>query len=77
MYTIFQYISLVYNYQSAMLHTLSRISVEADEFLRQLSIQLQVWKPVAQMLGLTDSDIDHIDSDVSSSCPGEKVYQTL
>ena len=60
-----------------LLDLLSRHSVEADEFLRQLAIQLPVWKPVAQMLGLTESDIDHIDYDVPSSCPGEKAYQAF
>ena len=60
-----------------MLNTLSRLSIEVDDFLRKLSIQLPVWKPVAQMLGLTDSDIDHIDSDISSSYPGEKAYQAF
>ena len=60
-----------------LLDTLSRHSVEADEFLRQLAITLPVWKPVAQMLGLTESDIDHIDYDVSSSYPGEKAYQAF
>ncbi|XP_065887612.1 uncharacterized protein [Dysidea avara] len=60
-----------------LLDILSRHSVEVDEFLRQLAIQLPVWKPVAQMLGLTDNDIDHIDYDVSSSYPGEKAYQAF
>jgi len=76
MYYIFS-VASASAYQSGMLHILSRISVEADEFLRQLAIMLPVWKPVAQMLGLTESDIDHIDYDVSSSYPGEKAYKTF
>ena len=60
-----------------MLNTLSRLSIEADDFLWQLSFRLPVWKPVAQMLGLTDSEIDHIDYDIPSSYPGEKAYQAF
>ncbi|XP_065888013.1 uncharacterized protein [Dysidea avara] len=63
--------------QPEMLHTLSRLSVEPNDFLQQLAYRLPVWKPVAQMLGLTESDIDHIDYDVLSSFPGEKAYQAF
>jgi len=74
---LFCILASAYDYQSETLQTLSYHSVEADEFLRQLAIQLPVWKPVAQMLGLTESDIDHIDYDVSSSHRGEKAYQAF
>ena len=50
--------------------------VKTDFFLQQLAYQLPVWQPVAQMLGLTASDIEHIEHDISNS-RGEKAYKAF
>ena len=59
-----------------MMYNLSMRPVVEDEFLQQLAYQLPVWQPVAQMLGLTDSDIEHIECDVSAS-RGERAYKAF
>ena len=50
--------------------------VEEDEFLQQLAYQLPVWQPVARMLGLTTSDIEHIECSNPAS-RGEKAYKAF
>ena len=55
-----------------MMYNLSIRPVVEDEFLQQLAYQLPVWQPVAQMLGLTDSDIEHI-----SASRGERAYKAF
>ena len=59
-----------------VLQCLSTRQVAEDKFLQQLAFQLPVWQPVAQMLGLTDSDIEHIEHDVSAS-RGERAYKAF
>ena len=59
-----------------MLYNLSLHQVVEDEFLQQLAYQLPVWQPVAQMLGLTASDIEHIECDISPS-RGERAYKAF
>ena len=41
-----------------MLYNLSMSSVGEDKFQQHLLYRLPVWQPVAQMLGLTASDIE-------------------
>ena len=59
-----------------MMYNLSMHSVVEDEFLQQLACQLPVWQPVAQMLSLTASDIEHIECNVSNS-RGERAYKAF
>ena len=59
-----------------VLQYLSAHQVVEDKFLQQLAYQLPVWQPVAQMLGLSDSDIEHIEYDVSAS-RGERAYKAF
>ena len=59
-----------------MFKSLSVHPVEEDEFLQQLAYQLPVWQPVARMLGLTASDIEHIECNNPAS-RGEKAYKAF
>ena len=59
-----------------LFESLSVHPVEEDEFLQQLAYQLPVWQPVARMLGLTASDIEHIECNNPVS-QGEKAYKAL
>ena len=59
-----------------MLYNLSMYPVVEDEFLQQLAYQIPVWQPVAQMLGLTTSDIEHIECNNPAS-RGEKAYKAF
>ena len=59
-----------------LLQSLSGHPVEEDKFLQQLAYQLPVWQLVAQMLGLTASDIEHIEHDVPPS-QGERAYKAF
>ena len=52
------------------------LAVEEDKCLQQLAYQLSVWQPVAQMLGLTASDIERIEYDVPPS-QGERAYKAF
>ena len=68
--------SLASTNRCKMLYNLSMHSVEEDEFLQQLAYRLPVWQPVAQMLGLTASDIEYIEHDVPPS-QGERAYKAF
>ena len=59
-----------------ILYNLSMRLVIEDKFLQQLAYRLPVWQPVAQMLGLTASDIEHIEYDVPPS-RGEGAYKAF
>ena len=64
------------SFKYKVLQCLPARQVVEDEFLQQLAYQLPVWQPVAQMLGLTDSDIEHIEYDISAS-RGERAYKAF
>ena len=68
--------SLASTNRCEMMYNLSMHPVVEDEFLQQLAYQLPVWQPVAQMLGLTASDIEHIEHDILNS-QGEKAYKAF
>ena len=59
-----------------LLQYLSTCPVVEDNFLQQLAYQLPQWQPVAQMLGLTASDIEHIEYNISNS-RGERLYKAF
>ena len=59
-----------------LLQCLSTRPVVEDKFLQQLAYELPEWQPVAQMLGLTASDIEHIEYNVSNS-RGERAYKAF
>ena len=64
------------DYKCKLLQCLSTHPVMEDDFLQQLAYQLPVWQPVAQMLGLTASDIEHIEYDFPNG-RGEKAYRAF
>ena len=59
-----------------LFESLSAHVIEEDEFLQHLAYQLPAWQPVAKMLGLTASDIKHIECNNSAS-RGEKAYKAF
>ena len=64
------------DYKYKLLQCLSTHSVVEDKFLQQLAYQLPVWQPVAQLLGLSACDIEHIEHDASNS-RGERAYKAF